>query len=131
MVDATGVGGPVVDLLKRAEVGCRMFPVMITGGDQTTESGGYWRVPKRELVVGLQVMFEEKQLRIAGRIPETKVLLREMMNMRVKVSEGGHDSYAGREGAHDDLVLAVALACWRARRKRYDMFGTRNIGIYG
>jgi hypothetical protein len=33
----------------------------------------------------------------------------------------GHDSYeAWREEAHDDLVLAVSLACWYAftRRKR-------------
>ena len=36
--------------------------------------------------------------------------------MRVKVSASGHESFAAwREGTHDDLVLAVALACWRAR----------------
>jgi hypothetical protein len=29
----------------------------------------------------------------------------------------GHDSYeAWREGDHDDLVLAVALACWTGER---------------
>jgi hypothetical protein len=30
-----------------------------------------------------------------------------------------HDSYeAWREGDHDDLVLATALACWRAAKRR-------------
>jgi len=29
----------------------------------------------------------------------------------------GHDSYeAWREGDHDDLVLAVAMACWTGER---------------
>jgi hypothetical protein len=32
--------------------------------------------------------------------------------MRVKISTAGHDSYSAREGAHDDLVLAVAMAVW-------------------
>ena len=39
--------------------------------------------------------------------------------MRAKVSEAGNTQFgAWREGSHDDLVLAVALACWAAR-KRY------------
>ena len=34
VVDATGVGAPVVDLLRRAPLECTMLAVMITGGDQ-------------------------------------------------------------------------------------------------
>jgi hypothetical protein len=30
MVDATGVGTAVVDMLKRADLGCQMMPVMVT-----------------------------------------------------------------------------------------------------
>jgi hypothetical protein len=33
IVDATGVGAPVVDMLRRAGLGCLMAPVLITGGD--------------------------------------------------------------------------------------------------
>jgi hypothetical protein len=37
--------------------------------------------------------------------------------MRVKITASGNEQYgAWREGEHDDLVLAVALACWGARR---------------
>lgn len=32
IVDATGVGAPVVDLLRRGGLGCRVMPVVITGG---------------------------------------------------------------------------------------------------
>jgi hypothetical protein len=39
--------------------------------------------------------------------------------MRVKVTLGGHETYEHwRSGDHDDLVLAVALACRQAKRWR-------------
>ena len=56
---------------------------------------------------------------------------RELMNMRIKVSVAGHDSYAAaRASNHDDLVLAVALACWRAKGNlSRPVFGTRSLGL--
>jgi hypothetical protein len=56
---------------------------------------------------------------VASGLAESKVLVEELRNMRVKVSLNGHESYEHwRSGDHDDLVLAVALACWQARRWR-------------
>jgi len=64
----------------------------------------------------LQVMLEAGSLRIAAELREAEAFVQELTNMRVKISASGHESFAAwREGAHDDLVLAVALACWRAR----------------
>src|SRR5262249_12989149 len=48
-VDATGVGGAVVDLLRRTDPGCTMMPATITSGERESYSGGYYRIPKREL----------------------------------------------------------------------------------
>jgi len=57
-------------------------------------------------------------LKIPSTLPEAHTLLKEMTNFRVKISQAGHDSYgAWREGTHDDLLLAVALACWAAEKK--------------
>jgi hypothetical protein len=43
--------------------------------------------------------------------------LQEMEDIEVKVSTVGRESYgATRAGSHDDLVLAVALACWAMGR---------------
>ena len=40
-----------------------------------------------------------------------------MLNFKRKVSLAGRDTYeAWREGTHDDLVLAAALAEWYAER---------------
>jgi hypothetical protein len=44
-----------------------------------------------------------------------EILVRELLNFRVKISDLGHDTYnAWRESEHDDLVLAVAIAAWVA-----------------
>ncbi|MDQ2948083.1 MAG: hypothetical protein M3Y27_19460 [Acidobacteriota bacterium] len=131
VMDATGLGGPVLDLLRAAGLGCEIVPVTITGGDRETYSGGMWRVPKRDLINRLQLLFERKELQIASRLREAETFARELMNMRIKVSVAGHDSYAAaRASNHDDLVLAVALACWRAKGNlSRPVFGTRSLGL--
>jgi hypothetical protein len=65
------------------------------------------------LIVGLQVLLQRGGLRIAAELRDAPTLLTELMAMQVKVSTAGNEQFAAwREGAHDDLVLAVALACW-------------------
>ncbi len=131
VADATGVGAPVMELLQRGHLGCPIVPVTITGGDGAAYERGGWRVPKRDLVVGLEVMLEQGQLQIAEGLAEGATLLRELTNMKVKVTWAGHESFAAwREGTHDDLVLAVALACWEARRRRtWSDGGERVLGL--
>jgi hypothetical protein len=117
VVDATGVGRPVVDLLKRARPGCLLMPVNITGGAAESRGRGYYGVPKRDLVTGVQVLLQCGGLQIASGIPHGAALLAEMAEMRAKVAVAGNTQFGvWREGVHDDLVLAVALACWGARR---------------
>jgi len=56
-------------------------------------------------------------LEVAAQMREREVLLREMREMRVRVSEAGREQFGvWRDGEHDDLVLAVALSVWAARR---------------
>jgi len=43
--------------------------------------------------------------------------MQELADLRVKITLPGREQYgAWREGQHDDMVLAVALACWGARK---------------
>ena len=85
-----------------------------TGG---TYANGYYRVPKRDLIVGLQLLLQRRGLQIAKGLKFGPVLAREMAEMRVKITPSGNEQYgAWREGEHDDLVLAVALACWGVRK---------------
>jgi hypothetical protein len=54
---------------------------------------------------------------LPAEMPLGRTLVAELMDMRVKISDSGRDKYgAFRNGSHDDLVLALGLACWRAGR---------------
>jgi hypothetical protein len=117
VVDRTGVGAPVVDLLRLA----RLSPVAvtITGGDAVTREGyHHYHVPKRDLVSTLQVLLQGGRLKVAQGLPAAQLLVEELLHFQVKITVAAHDTYgAWREGAHDDLVLAVALACWYAEHQ--------------
>ncbi len=117
MVDATGVGMPVVDMLRSARPGCGIAAVLITGGTGERFDGTVWHVPKLELLARLQALIETKRLRIARRLGEAGTLARELLNIRSAQGVSGRVR-AGAEGAgeHDDLALAVALAVWAGRR---------------
>jgi hypothetical protein len=121
VADATGVGDAVVDLLRRAGLGCEVCAVTITGGEGSRahawSGGGGWSVPKKDLIAAVQMALEKGEIRIARRMREVGSLVRELMDMQMSVKSSGSvrigaDGY----GQHDDLVIALALACWRAGR---------------
>jgi hypothetical protein len=74
-----------------------------------------YRVPKRDLMAGLQVAFQKRRLRLAEGLWALRELQEELRSMRLRVSADGFERYGGR--GHDDLVLALALAWWRASRE--------------
>jgi len=41
----------------------------------------------------------------------------ELEDFRATVTDSGRWTFGARSGAHDDLVLALALALWRASRR--------------
>jgi hypothetical protein len=110
LVDYGGPGLPVFDQLVQA--GLRPVGIGITGGGEVHVSAAGWNVPKRDLVVLTQSMLQDGRLRIASGLEHAATLTRELLDYRVRISATGHDSYDAREGQHDDLVLAVSLACW-------------------
>jgi hypothetical protein len=116
-IDATGVGAPVVDLFKREQIHATLKPIQIVGGANVSEEFGMTRVPKRDLVSVVQVGLQNRTFKIASSLPEADILSRELQNFTVKITDSANDVYgAWREGTHDDLVLAVALALWCANR---------------
>jgi hypothetical protein len=117
VVDATGVGRPVVELFVAGE--CHPHGVMITGGSHATRDPdtGYWHVPKKELVSTVQVALQSSLLQIARALPEAATLTEELLSFQVKITAAANEQYGEwRSGKHDDLVLALALALWYAPR---------------
>lgn len=116
VIDGTGVGRGVCDMFTAA--GVKHKRVLVTGGDATSYEGGYWRVPKRDLVAAAQVPLHQKILKFAD-VPLRETLVQEMINFKIKITESAHDTYgAWRDGEHDDIIFAVMLACWAAKKAK-------------
>ena len=74
-------------------------------------------MPKALLVSSVQALLHEGRLHIQKDLPEAATLVRELQDFRVNFTTAGHMTFSAREGKHDDLVLALALAVWRSRKR--------------
>jgi hypothetical protein len=113
-VDATGVGRPVVDLLRR-DCPYPLHAVTITSAVEVVRHGSDLSVPKTDLIGCLEVVLSTRRLLFAPDLPLAKDLDAELRAFSRELSATGRPLYEGR-GSHDDLVLALALAVWAAER---------------
>lgn len=112
VIDHTGVGRPVFDLFITR--GVSPIGVSITSGDvETFDANGAWRVPKLTLISRLQALLHDSRLKIHRDLPEARTLTAELQDFKAEVTDSGYWRFGARSGKHDDLVLAVAIACWR------------------
>lgn len=115
-VDYTGVGRAVYDIFKQERVP-RIVPVTITFGGEAGPNGhGGHSVPKIDLISRLQALMHTGKLHMPDTLPLAKVFRRELLDFRVSYTAVGNATFGAREGAHDDLILAVALAVYGLSR---------------
>ena len=128
VIDATGVGRGVVDLFREGWTESdpdtlqrivlpgkpSIIAVTLTNGQQGhAESWDEQYVPKRDVITALLLALQQQRFRAAASLAEIPTLLNEAKNFQWKVSKAGDDLYGQwREGKHDDLLLAVAVAVW-------------------
>lgn len=94
LCDATGVGDPIVEMLQSRLPNVRVEPAVFT-----------WSF-KADLMDNLAWLFENRSLRI----PPDPELLRELQHYEARTRPSGKSSLGARQGFHDDLVTALALA---------------------
>ncbi len=121
-IDGTGVGVGVTEIIARrlkedlppGDPRVTLVPITITGGERVNRSGAFYRVPKRDLVHTAVAAFQSGRLLIASSLREAPTLREELLSFKMVINpQTAHDSYSHwREGQHDDLVLATALAVW-------------------
>ena len=134
IVDATGVGRPVLDLFRGYD--SRILPdawqeqaailrrpfipigITITNGERvSSERFDEWHVPKRLLIMGMQVAMQQGRLLVANALPEGPTFVKELQNFTWRPTKTNEDSYAAhRDGQHDDIILATAIGIWYAAR---------------
>lgn len=117
VVDATGVGRPIVDMLLKR--GVKVIPVTITGGlDEGTNDLGF-TVPKRGIVSNLARYIHEDRIRVARGLPLWEVLRQELLTFKAqRLGTAVKFEADWRSTEHDDLVLAAALAIWWGDRTK-------------
>jgi hypothetical protein len=114
-IDQTGVGGAVVDLFRREKMPAEVVGVMIASGSGSRwdEAGKKAVVSKIELVGQVQSFLQTGRLKIVSSLKFASLLKTELLNFQVKVTPSANEVFGTwREGQHDDLVLAVAMAAW-------------------
>ncbi|MBI4470954.1 MAG: hypothetical protein HY650_16690 [Acidobacteria bacterium] len=114
-LDSSGVGAPVVELA-RSRLRSPVFEIVITGGASATTRGKNWTIPKTHLISGLQVGLEQKEVRFVAGMPFLDVLVSELQHYQVRATSTGSEAFEARQGEHDDLVLALAIGLYAAKK---------------
>lgn len=90
--DATGLGDPVVEMLKRG--GGRIKEVKITG------------FVKQQLVENMMLIFEQKRITY----PYIAEIISELLTFAADKTKANNVVYGAPPGYHDDIVMSFALA---------------------
>jgi hypothetical protein len=113
VVDATGGGNPVMDFLRKANLGASLIGTVVTPtqtapGGGTTGSG-YRTLSRTELLTGLQIAIHARKFTIERKLcRDWEALRRELVELRLE---------GKRPGVQDDLAFALALALWWSLRQ--------------
>jgi hypothetical protein len=116
-VDGTGCGRSIVDMLRwRPNLNATVRAILITAGHavREDEETRYLHIAKVQLVSCMQKLFGTRRIKFAAALPLAKMAEQELRNFRAKITPAGSEQFLSdwREGQHDDIVLAVAMACW-------------------
>jgi hypothetical protein len=112
-IDQTGVGRPIFDMFVEGKL--QPIGITITGGvGWHRETPTQWHVAKIQLVGTVQRFLQSGRLRIGAKLPHAATLQQELRDFRVKITKPANETYEAREGAHDDLVLSLAIALFAA-----------------
>ena len=115
IVDASGVGRPIYEqIAARVKYVHRKFDITITGGPNANNNN----IPKRDLIATLQLAMETGQLLIPATLPNRTAFTEELANFKSRIRQSGHTQFEAPAREHDDMVIAVSLAAWRAFRPR-------------
>lgn len=112
--DYTGVGRPVIQMMKKQKVHSGLRPILITSGNTATkdaESGGY-HVPKRDLVGTLQILLQADLLAWHPKLKDAAKLAKQLQAFKVRITRAKNETFGAEGRDQDDIVLAVSLACW-------------------
>jgi hypothetical protein len=115
--DATGVGAGVTDFILQSSIDGALFvPAVITAADAYPAEFLSKEVGKRQLIYFLRYIIEHRYLAIDPRMTHARTLLDELSTFEEFQSPSGNQLFRASGSHHDDFVMALALAVWKAYR---------------
>lgn len=110
-LNATGIGTPVMDMIRRQPISARVWDVYFNHGDRrVVVDDREIRLGKAFVVSRLKTLLQAHRIHLPPN-PEARILAEELMEYEVTVAEDANDRYgAFKVGSQDDLVTALGLA---------------------
>jgi hypothetical protein len=107
-------------LLQKHRLQARIHAVEIKASADDGYVDGLWRVTKASVIETTRQVLQENRLafddrmspKIMATTPSAQTLYQALATYPYIKSPLANEAFAAREGADDDLILAVALACW-------------------
>jgi phage FluMu gp28-like protein len=101
--DQTGVGDAVDEMIREHLRGATVEGVVLT------------QELKRDMYAALETALEQGRLKISERCAASRELKDELLKVEIRRIGLGYKYGAFEKDTHDDLVMALAIACWRER----------------
>lgn len=103
LCDSTGVGDPVHESLRKIGCATEAYPMSMRS--------------KSAVIENLTQMLEEQRI-VLPRVDLAPELIDELESYQFSVTDQGNVRMGAPGGAHDDTVIALALAAWQVRKEQ-------------
>jgi hypothetical protein len=131
VIDETAIGRVACDYFEAS--GLNPVRVCITASNETTCEGyrhghpNRFHVGKKLLITNVETLLHYDELHFSLKLADAPALREELQDFQRSLSAAGRMTFQARNGKHDDMVLAVALACWLGKRKEpnYNLCGVQ------
>ena len=114
----------VIAFLRKHRLRARMRPTEVKVSTPQGFSDHTWKVTKGSLIETARQVLQEERLvfddqmppEVRATTPPVQTIYQAMLNYPFNKTPAANEAFASRDGEYDDLVLAVALACWYGER---------------
>jgi hypothetical protein len=114
----------VAAMFRKARLPARIQPVEVKVTAEDGHVGDLWRVGKGTLIETSRQVLQERRVTFDERMPPevlrttppVRTVYHALLTYPFESSPAANDAFASRDGEYDDLVLAMALACWYGER---------------
>ena len=111
---------PVVAMLRKYRLPAMIRPVEVKSGAEDAYVGDAWKVGKGSLIETTRQVLQEDRMTFDERMPRevmattppVRAVYQALLTYPFERAPAANEAFASRDGDYDDLVLAVALACW-------------------